>query len=63
MYKNKMELRCAIVDGALPTLDEPAFIMSRITDVEILTLAEWATGAIHDKKMEQPLQFLKNGLE
>ncbi len=54
MYKEHMKLRCVIVDDEQPALDELAFLLSRIDNVEVVASAGSASSAIQAVKKHQP---------
>lgn len=54
MYKNRMKLRCVIVDDEQPALDELSFVLSHIDDVEVVGSAGSASSAIQAIKEHEP---------
>jgi len=54
MYKALMIIRCIIVDDEPPALDELAYILSKIDDVEVVASAGSASKALQAIKAHQP---------
>ena len=54
-----MKIRCIIVDDELPAVDELAYILSRIEDVEVIASSNSASKAIKEIRTKKPdLVFL-----